>query len=285
MVVRAQQEAPLENLSALSDRLKRNEKIWKRMDHVERFLITKRDLELILTELPGVLTVLYQLDGAGFYLNQDHEALALALDELDLPRQLPHAYTCLTGQQMTELSGRSRRTRLIDRPHTDVLKLLLPDVAAAIKSLAVIPLDSGENAFGYLVLASQDSRRYKPGLSVDFLHRLGEKVALHLENALNVHRLIHLEKERAVMEMAGAACHEINQPLTVIMGLAEMLQNEQVSPENRRRYVTRLLEQTRRLAELTQKISAIRTYKTRDYVQGTRIIDIDGAGAPENHQS
>ncbi len=285
MVVRAQEDTSLNDMNALSDRLKRNEKIWKRMDHVERFLITKRELEPILTELPGVITVLYQLEGAGFYLNQDHQALAQALDELALPRQMDHAYTCLTGEQMKELAGKSRRTRLIDRPHTEVLALLFPDLASGLKSMAVIPLDSGENAFGYLVLASKDTRRYRPGLSVDFLHRLGEKVALHLENGLNIHRLIHLEKQQAVMEMAGAACHEINQPLTVIMGLAEMLQNEQLGPDDRRRYVSRLLEQAQRLGELTKKISAIRTYKTRDYVQGTRIIDIDGAGAPENHQT
>jgi uncharacterized protein YigA (DUF484 family) len=285
MVVRAQQDTSRGDVNAWSDQLKRNEKILRRMDHVERFLITKRELEPILTELPGVITVLYQLEGAGFYLNQDYQALAQALDELSLPRQMPPAYICLTGDQMRELAGKSRRTRLIDRPNLPVLTLLFPDVAAGIRSMAVIPLDSGENAFGYLVLASKDARRYRPGLSVDFLHRLGEKVSLHLENGLNTHRLIHLEKQQAVMEMAGAACHEINQPLTVILGLAEMLQNDQLGPEDRRRYLARLLEQAQRLGELTKKISAIRTYKTRDYVQGTRIIDIDGAGAPENNQS
>ncbi|MBU1741695.1 MAG: DUF484 family protein [Proteobacteria bacterium] len=282
MAYRQDKDQQPDDLVTINQRLKLNERIWKRMDHVERFLIGNRDLEPILTELPGVITVLYQLEGAGFFLNQDYDPLAETLENIGLPPGRPNCYTGLTAEQMAQLSGRQRRTRLIDQPNLELLALVFPEIAPAIKSLAAIPLKSSENDYGYLVLASRDPERYRPGLSVDFLQRLGEKIGLHLENALNMNRLIHLEKERAVIEMAGAACHEINQPLTVILGLAELLQNENLTPADRERHVKTLLGQAQRLADLTKKISTIRTYKTRDYVQGTKIIDIDGAGAPEN---
>lgn len=46
--------------------------------------------------------------------------------------------------------------------------------AATIRSLAMIPLRSGEEAFGMLVLGSPDPTRYSADMGTEFLQRIGE---------------------------------------------------------------------------------------------------------------
>ncbi len=89
------------------------------------------------------------------------------------------------------------------------------------------------------------------------------------------------EKERlqGVLEMAGAVCHEINQPLQAIMGYAELLLMEvdamAVDPQG----IIAIKRQAARLGEITQKLSRITCYRTVEYPGKTRIVDIWSAGS------
>jgi PAS domain S-box-containing protein len=87
-----------------------------------------------------------------------------------------------------------------------------------------------------------------------------------------------LEKEKfeGVIETAGAACHELNQPLQVVLGSSEMLMmnlNKDDSNQNRLRI---LKEQVERLGKITRKLQNITKYETKDYLD-SKIIDIDKA--------
>ena len=80
--------------------------------------------------------------------------------------------------------------------------------------------------------------------------------------------------------MAGAACHELAQPLTTLGLLLEKLRRlEPLRPE-----AQELLEQVgrevQRMGELVQRISQVSNYVTRPYAQGLRIIDVDAAADP-----
>ncbi|MCE5251328.1 histidine kinase [bacterium] len=84
------------------------------------------------------------------------------------------------------------------------------------------------------------------------------------------------EKLRGVLETAGAASHELNQPLQVISGYIEMITAGIIQKPDTG--IMRVIgEQVKRLREITLKLNKITRYKTMDYITGTRIIDIDGS--------
>lgn len=82
------------------------------------------------------------------------------------------------------------------------------------------------------------------------------------------------EKLQGILELAGAVCHEMNQPMQVIAGLSELLLMN--TPESDPHYgkLNTIYEQVRRMNRITGKLMAIRHYKTKDYAGFTRIVDI-----------
>ena len=85
------------------------------------------------------------------------------------------------------------------------------------------------------------------------------------------------ERLQGVLEMAGAVCHEINQPLQAIIGYSElMLMNS--GPDKTDPSLNSIKSQVTRLGEITKKLSNITHYKTLDYPGNTKIVDIWGAG-------
>jgi len=93
------------------------------------------------------------------------------------------------------------------------------------------------------------------------------------------------EKERlqGVLEMAGAVCHEINQPLQAILGYSELLLMGSESRHREKRNVHSIKSQATRLGRITRKLSGITHYRTVDYPGNTKIIDIWGVGKDREH--
>jgi PAS domain S-box-containing protein len=83
------------------------------------------------------------------------------------------------------------------------------------------------------------------------------------------------EKLRGVLEMAGAACHELNQPLQIVSGYYELLINEIPDSHPLIENLNIIREQIEKMAQITKKIMKITKYRTKPYVQGSMIIDID----------
>lgn len=84
-------------------------------------------------------------------------------------------------------------------------------------------------------------------------------------------------KLQGALEMAHAVCHEINQPLQVIAGYAELLTHEKFEMELFPRYVTEIQSAVQRMAEITWKLNNITRYETITYVADSKIIDITRA--------
>jgi len=85
------------------------------------------------------------------------------------------------------------------------------------------------------------------------------------------------EKQTIVAELAGAAAHELNQPLTAIQGYAELLQRRADADSPFARGASVILREAERMAEIVRKIGKITRYETKQYVGGTTILDIDRA--------
>lgn len=83
------------------------------------------------------------------------------------------------------------------------------------------------------------------------------------------------EKLLGVLEMAGAACHELNQPLQIVSGYYELFLSEIPEDHPLIENLNIIRDQIDRMARITKKIMKITKYRTKPYVKGSMIIDID----------
>ena len=84
------------------------------------------------------------------------------------------------------------------------------------------------------------------------------------------------EKLQGVLEMAGAVCHELNQPLQIVSGYSELLLTDLSESDPRYATLKTIKEGIDRMGALTRKINNITKYKTKDYLGGkSKIVDID----------
>ena len=103
-----------------------------------------------------------------------------------------------------------------------------------------------------------------------------EKVAIKERQRLEEERM-RKERLQGVLEMAGAACHELNQPLQVISGNCELLLKKFLQNSDVKKRLGNIEESVNRLSETTKKIMNITKYETKDYFEHNKIIDIDRA--------
>jgi len=83
-------------------------------------------------------------------------------------------------------------------------------------------------------------------------------------------------RRRAVAaELAGGMAHELNQPLTSLLGYAELLRKRLDEEDENWRPAEKIYDEARRVADIVRKIGRITEYKTKEYVGGTRIVDLD----------
>ena len=88
-----------------------------------------------------------------------------------------------------------------------------------------------------------------------------------------------LERERlqAVIEMAAAVCHEINQPMQVVSGHSDLLLKNIAEDHPLYERVKEINDQISKMGKITNKLMRITRYETREYVGGKKMIDIDRA--------
>jgi len=95
---------------------------------------------------------------------------------------------------------------------------------------------------------------------------------------------LHKEKLEGALEMAGAVCHDINQPLQVILGQTEILKLESDVGNSIQKNLETIATQTDKMAKITRKLMNITKYETKPYLSGT-IIDIEKASQKTNDNS
>jgi len=82
------------------------------------------------------------------------------------------------------------------------------------------------------------------------------------------------ERFQGALELAGAVCHDMNQPLMAINGYAELLLMD--CPEDAPQFdkLSKITEQVAKLGNITQKLMRVTRYETKTYMD-QQIIDID----------
>jgi PAS domain S-box-containing protein len=82
-------------------------------------------------------------------------------------------------------------------------------------------------------------------------------------------------KLEAVLEIAGAVCHELNQPLMALGGYHELIRFNLDEQSSAKKYLVKAHKQAQRMADLTSRLMCITRYETRDYIGGKKILDIE----------
>jgi PAS domain S-box-containing protein len=100
---------------------------------------------------------------------------------------------------------------------------------------------------------------------------------LHMEQRLASaqEKLAVSEKQAVAMELAGAAAHELNQPLTSVMGYAQVLLRKLDPADAHTTAVKTILDEADRMAAIVRKLGGLTRYETKSYVGGAQIIDLD----------
>ena len=88
-------------------------------------------------------------------------------------------------------------------------------------------------------------------------------------------RLLEAERMRVLAETAGAAAHEINQPLTVVIGKTDIVLEKMASEDPQRHNIEDIQEAGERISEIVRKMGAARQYVTKPYIGKYNIVDFD----------
>ncbi|HKU42969.1 MAG TPA: histidine kinase dimerization/phospho-acceptor domain-containing protein, partial [Polyangiales bacterium] len=142
-------------------------------------------------------------------------------------------------------------------------------------------IDSAGNIFPISLSAATI---YEHGVAVatfGIFTDLRERVRVEEQLAQAQEKLALTEKQALLAELAGATAHELNQPLTSVMGYAELLMRKVGEQNPAYRAAEVIHNEAQRMAEIVRKIGKLTRYETKSYVGEQRILDLDRAAADE----
>lgn len=118
-------------------------------------------------------------------------------------------------------------------------------------------------------------------LSIVFVAAITVIVSKRLSSAIE--KDIEREKLAAIIELAGATAHEMRQPMTIVHNLIglfkEKFEHQEPLTEEEMGIIT---NQCERMNNIIRKMLTITDYKTKDYIKGKKIIDLDESSSTEN---
>ena len=113
--------------------------------------------------------------------------------------------------------------------------------------------------------------------SVGIFTDLREKMRMEQRLQQAQEQILAQERQAIVAELAGAAAHELNQPLTSVLNYATLLKRL-LSAGTPAAAAAEVIEgEAERMAEIVRKIGKITKYETKSYVGKQKILDLDRA--------
>ena len=163
-------------------------------------------------------------------------------------------------------------------------------------SFVALPLWAGDRLIGVLNLGHHQSSTYKRELSEEYamlasqisivLEQIILRSEMELQNkelnaALNSlqktqNELVEKERLAAIGELVVTVNHEINNPLTTIIGLSEILEltYARADEEKVREGLQGIIKEAKRIQKVTEKLSRIQSTHSRDYLDGTKMLKL-----------
>lgn len=136
-------------------------------------------------------------------------------------------------------------------------------------------LDKSGESIPVLLSAALIMDKGVPIGSVGVFTDLRERLRMEAQLSEAQEELQSREKQAIVAELAGAAAHELNQPLTSVLGYAEMIRRRAADPTAVESAAGIILQEAERMADIVRKIGKITRYETKTYVGAAKILDLD----------
>ncbi|MEO7328892.1 MAG: histidine kinase dimerization/phospho-acceptor domain-containing protein, partial [Minicystis sp.] len=121
----------------------------------------------------------------------------------------------------------------------------------------------------------------KPVGSVGVFTDLRDRLQMEARLSEAQEELRAREKQALIAELAGAAAHELNQPLTSVIGYAELIRRRLADSAAVDRAAKVILNEGERMADIVRKIGKITRYETKSYVGAAKILDLDRSSEDE----
>jgi CheY-like chemotaxis protein len=221
------------------------------------------------------LTILEAVLRRGGYQFFEADSGEKALDIL----QRENIDLILLDLMMPGMDGYQALERIKQNPAISFIPVI---IASALKESVDVEkgLELGANDY-FTKPLSDDDRRFQLPLKVRNLIKIkkmqDELSGLNRELKRTQEKLIEKEKEAAVVEMAGAASHELNQPLTAIMGNLQLAISKLSPDDPLAEKLNRVLNQVERMVDIVKKIGQITRYRTKKYAENVNIVDINNS--------
>lgn len=174
--------------------------------------------------------------------------------------------------------GRSLDTILRFGPVTALMRDQLQHHAQSMTHIRQIP-------------AADETRHIEIMATAVALDPSSRKIDYIIGTLQDVTALVHLQASRreeerlqGVLEMAGAAAHELNNPLTIVRQLAVLMRKSQHDAPPQVEDLHTIIRNVDRMARLIDKMTSITRYKAKPYIGDTHIIDIEAASSQDKHR-
>ena len=217
---------------------------------------SKKELDSIIKTIPDII---YRLDGDGYvtfisnsireYGYEPEELLGVCLVDLVHPED-----KCRALYRINERRTGKRRTELFD------IRLVIKrrkEASSELFNVSAEGLYSTKKPNKRSFLGTQGIIR-----NITYIRQLQKEQ-------------LYREKLEGALEMAGAVCHELTQPMQSISGYSELLLMELAVDNPIYSKIDRINQQISRMGEITRKLMSISRYETKEYIKGQKIIDID----------
>ncbi len=212
-----------------------------------------------------------------FLYHEDREVL-----KLEAHRGFPELYLrrfseAKLGERVVGKVAQTREMILIEDALRD--PKATPEVVRILKyrSLVAVPLVSQDRLIGVLAVLSSQPRRFHPR-RLPFFRLLGNLLGIAIHNAQlygqlreaveklrkTQEMLIEAEKEAAIGRLVAGLAHEVNNPLTPILGFSQLLLEQETLPEEVREMLRVIEQNALRIRSIVHGLLAfVRRYPSR----------------------
>jgi DNA-binding response OmpR family regulator len=153
---------------------------------------------------------------------------------------------------------------------------MIPDIPVVVltglndEKIAVAAVKKG--AQDYLVKGEVDNRTLMRSLDYAIER---SRLLFRLKNLQEL--VLQSERIKVLVETAGAAAHEINQPLTSIFGMVELLKNKLDKDTEAQKKLDFILDSACKIRDIIKKMGSVRQYITKPYLKGIDIVNFEEA--------
>lgn len=165
-------------------------------------------------------------------------------------------------------------SEVIGRPGHRIIKILAVDdpLIEKVKTENQTVVESRSLGMGvHLELTISPVSGIDPDGKIDFYIGTIKDITAHIR--LHEEQRIR-ERLQGVLEMAGAAVHELNTPIFTALGTAQILMKDPAQTKTQHDDLQTIARNLKQISDLTRKMTQITRYEAKAYVGETQIVDI-----------